>query len=232
MKMAVLMNAVHLKTARLKAGWSQHEAAARLGVSQPYYCQMESGARPVPGSLVRRAVRRLQVSPVALPLPPLSPQPVPVEPKELASAVGRLGYAGFAHLGKGGKMLNPALVVEAALAHSDLEVRLVEALPWVLATFYELDWAWLVAQCRLVNAQNRLGYVVSLARQLAQPGARRVLEGVLEKLGRSRLAAEGTLCRESMTEPERNWVRKHRSPEAAHWAILTTLTKEQLTYAA
>jgi len=226
------MNAAHLKAARLKAGWSQHDAAARLGVSQPYYCQMESGSRPVPGSLALRAVRRLEVSPAALPLPPLSPQPAPVEPKELASALGRLGYEGFAHLGKRGKTVNPALLVATALAYFDLEVRLVEALPWVLGTFHDLDWAWLVAQCRLLNAQNRLGYLVSLARQLAPPGADRRLDEVLGELERSKLAAEGTLCRESMTEPERNWVRKHRSSEAADWSLLTTLTKEQLTYAA
>jgi len=49
-------------------------------------------------------------------------------------------------------------VVAAALAHSDLDVRIVEALPWVLAVFRDLDWGWLIAQCRLVNLQNRLGY--------------------------------------------------------------------------
>jgi transcriptional regulator with XRE-family HTH domain len=226
------MNAAHLKAARLKAGWSQHEAAARLGVSQPYYCQLEGGARPVPDSLALRGVRKLGVSPAALPLPALSPQPAPAEPKELASALGRLGYAGFAHLGKHGKTVNPALLVATALAHSDLEVRLVEALPWALATFHDLDWVWLVAQCRLWNAQNRLGYLVSLARQLGQPGAASRLDDVLGELERSKLAAEGTLCRESMPEPERRWVRSHRSTEAARWSLLTTLTKEQLTYAA
>ncbi len=226
------LTAAHLKTARLRAGWSQHEAAGRLGVSQPYYSQMESGSRPVPDSLALRAVRRLGVSPAALPLPSLSAQTVPPGPEELASALGRLGYAGFAHLGKRGKLLNPALLVATALAHSDLDVRLVEALPWVLATFHDLDWPWLVAQCRLLNTQNRLGYLVSLARQLAPPSVGSDLDEVLAELERSKLAAEDTLCRESMPEAERKWVRKHRSPEAAHWALLTTLAKDQLTYAA
>lgn len=226
------MNAAYLRAARLKAGRSQHEAAARLGVSQPYYCQMECGARPLPGSLALRAVRRLGVSPAALPLPPLSPKPAPAEPKELASSLGRLGYVGFVHLGKRGKTVNPALLVASALAHSDLEVRLVEALPWLLAAFHDLDWEWLVAQSRLWNTQNRLGYLVSLARQLGQPGASSRLDEVLGELERSKLAAEGTLCRESMPEPERRWVRSHRSSEAARWSLLTTLTKEQLPYAA
>jgi transcriptional regulator with XRE-family HTH domain len=226
------MKAVQLKTARLKAGWSQHQAAARLGVSQPYYCQLESGTRPVPDDLALRAVRRLGASPSALPLPPLSPQMVSAEPKDLASTLGRLGYGGFAHLAKHGKTANPALLVARALVHRDLDVRLVEALPWLLASFHDLDWTWLVAQCRLLNAQNRLGYLVSLARQLADPVAGRQLDEVLGELERSKLTAEGTLCRESMPEAERNWVRQHRPSEAAHWGLLTTLTKNQLSYAA
>jgi len=232
MGLVLRMNAAHLKTARLKAGWSQQEAAARLGVSQPYYCQLERGSRPVPADLVRRAVRRLGLSPAAVPLPPLSPQMVLTEPKELASALGRLGYRGFAHLAKQGKTVNPALLIAMALAHADLDVRFVEALPWVLATFHDLDWVWLLAQCRLLNAQNRLGYLVSLARQIADPSAAHRLDEVLRELERSKLAGEDTLCRESMPEAERKWVRRHRPSEAAHWGLLTTLTKEQLSYAA
>jgi transcriptional regulator with XRE-family HTH domain len=41
-----------LKAARLNTGWSQQEATARLGVSQPYYSQMERGSRPLPARLV------------------------------------------------------------------------------------------------------------------------------------------------------------------------------------
>jgi hypothetical protein len=165
-------------------------------------------------------------------LPPLSPEIVPAAPKELASALGRLGYSGFAHLAKHAKTVNPALLVAMASAYPDLDVRLVEALPWVLATFHDLDWIWLVAQCRLLNAQNRLGYLVSLARQFADPGTSRQRDEILVELERSRLAVEGTLCRESMPEAERKWIRQHRPSEAAHWALLTTLTKQQLVYAA
>jgi hypothetical protein len=124
--------------------------------------------------------------------------------------------------------VNPALLVATALVHSDLDVRLVEALPWVLAAFQDLDWTWLAAQSRLWNTQNRLGYLVSLASQLGPPGAAGRLANVLAGLERSKLAAEGTLCRESMPEPERRWVRSHRCPEASRWSLLTTITKEQL----
>ncbi len=58
------------------------------------------------------------------------------------------------------------------------------------------------------------------------------LIAMLEALESSRLAGEGTLCRDSMPPAERAWARKHRPPEAAHWGLLTTLIREQLPYAA
>ena len=143
-----------------------------------------------------------------------------------------LGYPPFAHLRKHDQDLNPALVVVGALAHSDLEVRIVEALPWVLATFDDLDAEWLVAQCRVLNLQNRLGYLVALALQVKGTGAVTHLELALEELRKSKLVHESTLCRESMAQAERTWVRQHRSVEATEWALLTTLSADQLNYAA
>ncbi|MBX9603704.1 MAG: helix-turn-helix domain-containing protein [Bryobacteraceae bacterium] len=35
------MHARNLRTVRRNAGWTQSEAASRLGVSQPYYSQLE-----------------------------------------------------------------------------------------------------------------------------------------------------------------------------------------------
>ena len=226
------MVAPHLRVARQKAGLSQHEAAARLGVSQPYYSQLEGGSRPLPKDLAPVVVRKFGVSPSVLPLPELTAHWSPVAPAQLASASGALGYPPFAHLRKGVQKLNPALVVVGALAHSDLEVRIVEALPWVLATFDDLDAEWLVAQCRVLNIQNRLGYLVTLALQIKGTGASTYLESALEELKKSRLAHESTLCRESMAQAERNWVRAHRSAEATDWALLTTLSADQLNYAA
>ena len=103
-----------LKAARLNTGWSQQEAASRLGVSQPYYSQMERGDRPLPAHLVSRAVRKLHLAPTVLPIPPLATQFAPVAPDELASALARLGYEGFAHLGKYAKAYNPAYLVVGA----------------------------------------------------------------------------------------------------------------------
>ncbi len=123
--------------------------------------------------------------------------------------------------------MNPALVIVGVLAHADLDVRLVEALPWVLSEFPDLDVGWLAAQSRLANLQNRLGFVV----MLADAGTPQLTE-LLADLESSRLAGEGTLCRDSMPKAEREWVRKNRPAAARHWRLLTTLTREQLPYAA
>lgn len=226
------MVAPHLRVARQKAGLSQHEAATRLGVSQPYYSQLEGGSRPLPKDLAPVVVRKFGVSPSVLPLPELRAHWSPVVPARLASALAGLGYPPFAHLRKRDHDLNPAVVVVGALAHSDLEVRIVEALPWVLVTFDDLDAEWLVAQCRVLNLQNRLGYLVALALQVKGTGEVTHLELALEELKKSKLVHESTLCRESMAQAERAWVRQHRSAAATDWALLTTLSADQLNYAA
>ncbi len=217
-----------LRGARQKAGLSQHDAAARLGVSQPYYSQLESGARSLAEELASRAVTKLDASPCILPLPELAATWRPVSPDRLAQALAALGYRPFEHLRRSAKTMNPALAVVGALAHADLDVRLVEALPWVLSEFPHLDAGWLAAQSRLLNLQNRLGYIVALA----DGGARTPrLTQLLSGLEPSRLAGEDTLCRDSMPKAEREWVRKNRPAAAAYWRLLTTLTREQLPYA-
>lgn len=185
----------------------------------------------MPASLRLAAVRKLRLSPVTLPLPPPSLAVDPFGPDELAAVLAWLGYPGFAHVRKSRGGINPAELVARALPHSDLDPRLVEALPWVLSTFHDLDWPWLAGQCRLLDLQNRLGFLVVLADQLGKPGSGRQLRAALVDLERSRLAAEGTMCRDSMSEAERTWTRKHRSPDATHWNLLTTLTSDQLTHA-
>ena len=55
---------------------------------------------------------------------------------------------------------------------------------------------------------------------------------VLGRLEEARLAREGTLCRDSMPESERTWLRANRPEAAIHWSLLTSLTAGQLPYAA
>lgn len=221
------MTHTHLGRARVRAGWTQQRAAERLGVSQPYYCQLEKGSRPVTPALAKHAMRRLRLSPAVLPLPALSPRLSPLSEDHLADSLARLGYPGFAAMKKRSEV-NPAELVARALVHENLDTRLVEALPWVLAKFDDLDWEWLAAQCRVLNLQNRLGFLTQLAAALPNTAP---LATALKELEASRLVNEGTLCRESMREAERNWVRKNRPDAAAHWNLLTTLTPNQLTHA-
>jgi hypothetical protein len=59
-------------------------------------------------------------------------------------------------------------VVLGAEVKRDPDTRLVEALPWVLSTYTDLNWEWLRDRAKCNNAQNRLGYLVYLAEQTAR----------------------------------------------------------------
>ncbi|HWN07269.1 MAG TPA: hypothetical protein VNO53_08910 [Steroidobacteraceae bacterium] len=159
-----------------------------------------------------------------------------MNPAKLARQLAGLGYPGFAHLHPGWKA-NPAAVVLEALLQPELEVRLSEALPWVLLTYPDLDWPWLVSQSKLHDVQNRLGFVVTLARAVAArhagfSDADGKLAAAEQQLERARLAREDTLGRESMPSAERRWLAESRTAVARHWNMLTSLSAEQLSYAA
>ena len=155
----------------------------------------------------------------------------------LARDLGAFGYPGFAYLRRPSRApKNPGAVLLAALAQDDLESRLVEALPWLVGTFWPLDQEWVVREAKLRDLQNRLGFVVTLARQVAERAqdhprahALKALETVLE---RSRLAREDTLCRSLLPEAERRWLATHRSEEAKRWNLLTDWTVAALRYTA
>jgi transcriptional regulator with XRE-family HTH domain len=221
-----------LREERQRKGWTQAQTATRLGVSQTYLSLLESGRRPVSTRLARKLQRHFAVPPTALPLEGMNVQD---DVQGLAEGLAALGYPGFSHF-KRGRRANPAQLLFAALRMRDLEPRLSEALPWVVWQYPDLDWTWLVARARLHDLQNRLGFVVRLAREVA---ARRgsaataaALANVERRLEQSRLAREDTLCRESMTQAERRWLRVRRPGQAEHWNLLTGLVPEHLSYAA
>jgi transcriptional regulator with XRE-family HTH domain len=231
---AFIMTYQELKAGRVKAALTQLQAAPRLRVSQSYLSQLENGTRPVTTSLARRAASVYRLSATALPLP--SSPTKKVDANKLAHQLASLGYPGFAHLRSGSYKANPAMVILDALSQRNLETRLSEALPWVVGTYPNLRWDWLVQQAKLNDLQNRLGFVVDLAKQVAEKSQKQSelaqLSEVSHLLERSLLAHEDTLCRESMSEVERNWLAENRSPYAKRWNLLTGLAPEQLPYAA
>jgi hypothetical protein len=153
--------------------------------------------------------------------------------EDLPKLLGSLGYPGFEYLAGPRTAANPAAVVLAALKAQHVSARVTEAVPWVLVRFPDLDWNWLVAEAKLANAQNRLGYLASLAKQVAEtknhPTAVAVLEAARAQLEDARLAKEDTLGRD-VTNVEREYLRQHRPEAAAHWNLLTTLRADELRY--
>jgi hypothetical protein len=91
-------------------------------------------------------------------------------------------------------------------------------------------------EAKMRDAQNRLGFLVTLGRQIAgkrgDGAAAARLRKVEQALDRARLVREDTLCQESLSEAERRWLRRKRSREARHWNLLTDLDSGSLPYAA
>lgn len=230
------MTEEQLRAGREKKGWNQVRAALHLGVSQPYLSLLERGERRVPERLARKAADVYGLSAAALPLEAASEEIRTAGQGTLARDLAALGYPGLAYLGARRRKRNPAEVLLTGLNTADLDSRLVEALPWVVWNFTDIDWRWVTRVAKLNDLQNRLGFVTDVARRIAEKHGEEEKAELLTKraaeLDRSRLAREDTLCHDSLTEVERRWLREHRSAEAEHWGLLTDLSPEHLSYAA
>lgn len=229
------MTGEDLRKARKREGKTQSGTARSLGVSQGYVSLLESGARKVPAHLAKRVVKLFELAPTALPVEGNPNCFAERNAQTLAEELAALGYPGFSYL-RSRKQRNPAEVLVSALCQKDLESRLTEALPWILLHYPELDQCWLVEQARVRNLQNRLGFVVTLARELAQrrgeqDGRLQALAELEAALEESRLTREDTFCQESLSEAERRWLRKVRPPSAQRWNLLTDWTPEAVRYA-
>jgi transcriptional regulator with XRE-family HTH domain len=233
-----VMSPQELKSARHRKGWSQHEAAVRLGVSQSYLAMLESGSRQLPSRSVRKFRKTYHLPPTSLPLPiALNFKTSEDAAGVLAADLAALGYEGFAHLRSRARRKNPAVVLLTALAQPDLEARLFEALPWLMVQYSDMRFDWLVQQAKLLDVQNRLGFVATLAREVVErqtPNERdrvealRKLEDVLEN---SKLAKVELLRKTSVGPRERQWLTENRSEEASRWNLLTDWRPEMLRYA-
>ena len=219
------MNSEQLKLVRRQRGYTQQEAAARMGVSQAYLSMLEKGARKPSRTLARKLMREYGVSATVL---PVSDAPVRVTPDSLASQLASLEYPGFAHLARSKKRMNPAQFLLTALAQPNLEARVAEGLPWVVSRYPDMDFNWLVPRARAQNLQNRLGFTVTLARLASHNEA---LQQPEQALAESKLAKEDSFCRE-LNESERRWLRDHRSEQAREWNLLSDFRPDAVRYVA
>ena len=229
------MDGNQLKEARLARDWTQKEAARALDVTQAYFSMLEKGYRPLSERFVRKALKVLNLSPTALPLrSEAMAMTASSRKRDFSGDLGALGYPGFSYLPVRTQR-NPAQVLFEALDQPNLDARVAEGLPWLALTYVDMEWNWLVRNAKVHDRQNRLGFAVSLASEVAEwegDGARvSKLRQRLEGLESARLAREDTFCRDSMTQAERVWLREHRSPSAAHWNLLTDMKAEDLSYA-
>jgi transcriptional regulator with XRE-family HTH domain len=216
-----------LRNARRDREWTQAELADRLGVTQAYVCLLERNRRAVPRRLAKKLASVLKLSPSTL---PVGASRDALTTDEATAALGAVGYPGFAYLRKR-SLVNPAELLLRVLRHRDVDARVVDALPWVLVRYPDLDWNWLSREAKVDDLQNRLGFLVSVARQLAElRGENETAQKLAEQeqtLERSRLQREDAF-RESMTDAERRWLREHRPSEAAHWNMLSAVNAHEL----
>lgn len=228
------MTGRQMRVGREGKGWTQKRAALKLGVSQPYLSLLERDERRVPEGLARKAASTYSLSATTLPLEELEDRAQPKKERVLTSELAALGYPGFSYL-KSNKKRNPAEVLLSALCVKNLESRVTEALPWLLLEYPDLEWEWLVKEAKVHDLQNRLGFLVNVARRVAEKLQRNNLAVALREkellLERSRLVWEDTLCRESLSQAEKRWLEAHRPEDAKHWGLLTDLSPEHLKYA-
>lgn len=223
------MQGMALERSRKERGFTQEETAKLLGVSQPFLSQMENGQRPVQEAVATRAFELLG-EPTLLPLDPNRRQ----DETSLANELGALGYPGLAPFA-GQPSRNPAELLLDALDRPDLDTRVAEGLPWLALRYPDLDWDWLLSETKLRNRQNRLGFVVGLAQQIAHRSqglnkSQSKLNVVEVELEKARLANPDTYCHDSWSQRQRDQTNKRRSDLAEHWNLTTGVKVEHLDH--
>ncbi len=228
------MKGNELLEARQKKNLEQIESANRLGISQPYLSLLESGKRSIPQKLARKAVSIFQLSPTAIPQS-FNLQNKNINQEILAEDLAAIGYPNFAHLGRKRRRKNPADILLSAISCKHLDSRITEALPWLVFQYSNFDWEEVCKVAKINNLQNRLGFLTTIARQIAESKNNKncilVLKNQEVEIEKSRLFAEDFFCNSNITEVEKNWLKNNRSKEAKFWRLFTDLRIENLNYA-
>ncbi len=227
------MTGRELKEYRENSHLTQQEAAKLLGVSQTYLSLLEMNKRRVTETLKKKLVLKMRVRPTELPAKAKDYEVTTVSDDELTADLAALGYAGFSHW-KPSKPKNPADVLLSALKADNRDARLVEALPWVVLQFPDMQWNDLIKTARAHNLQNRLGFVTYVARRVAEFRNERERASELTRweseLEQSKLERQDTLCKSTMTNAEREWLEAERPDAAKKWNLLTNLLPRYLPY--
>lgn len=199
---------------------------------------LETGSRKVSSRSVRKFRKTYDLPPTSLPLPStLHFKPSEETAEVLAADLATLGYEGFAHLRSRSLQKNPAVVLLTALAQPELEARLFEALPWLMVQYSDMPFDWLVHNAKLLDLQNRMGFVTTLAREVVEretPNERNRVEALRkleDTLENSKLARVEPLGKASVGSKEMQWLTENRSEEAGRWNLLTDWRPEMLRYA-
>ena len=187
-------------------------------------------------SLAKRIAKVLNHPPTALPLSFSERDLTRFDADRTTKSLATLGYPGFAYLGSSEAAPNPAEVLLRTLAARRVNARVAEALPWLLLRFADFDQKETLEFAHRNSLQNRFGFVVSLARNVAEHKpeyAHRLpeLDKLLCSLEPLRLAREDDLGQQFRSERLRDWVKQNRSEAAVHWNVLTDLRTEHLAYA-
>lgn len=230
------MTGHQLSQYRKKKKRTQLQTARALGVSQAYLSLLEAGKRPVTARLQRKAVTFFELPPTEVPAQLTFGELPVITDDQLASDLADLGYPGFAHLKrKRPRRKNPADVLFNTLNALQRDARIMEALPWLVLAYPDMEWPELIKAAKVRDLQNRLGFVVSVARELADSRGyteRSKKLGEQERaLEHSRLVREDTFCNARMTNAERKWLTTNRPRTAKRWRILTSLSPKFVRYA-
>jgi hypothetical protein len=174
----------------------------------------------------------------------MSPSALPLAQRastdtELTRQLSALGYPGYAHVPPV-RRRNPAEVLLVALAKDNLDARVAEALPWLLLRYGAMNESckrWMIEQARLQGLTNRLGFTVTLAKQVAErkgettSDAYQALVRLEQELFRSRLVGPDTFCQDHLSQRQREWMETARPEAARKWNLLTNWKPEDLQYA-
>jgi transcriptional regulator with XRE-family HTH domain len=230
------MKPARLKASRRAAGLTQAQLAKKLGTSQAYVSLLERGLRSPSVSLAARLARVLELPPTAYPVRVGKRGLGRFGADRTAKGLANLGYPGFAYLGSSGTLTNPTEVLLRTLAAEWVDTRSLEAMPWLLLRYADFDHRQIVMLAHRHNLQNRVGFVVALAKDVAERNpeySHRLpeLNKLLSSLEPLRLAREDELGQPLKSEQLRKWIRGNRTAAAAHWNLLTDLGTEHLAYA-